>query len=330
MSFSASYDVDIAKKYGVSAASLYNKLIFLSRHTKREDKYCFKTAKEIEDELGITPRVQMTAISKLEEGGLIVTKNTYIMGTRIKCKHFYVCDRSVVGDEESDLYKTSKSDEEIENADLYKTLKSENTQSSESDSTDCDESLGNSQTVITKHRNSYILTTPEKKEKFDNALLLIKEKLNRPLGIREKLTCKNWIEENYEPEMIELAVEDNLFRGDGFGFKYVTETLKAWKKKGITNIIQARNFVLDHHVANIKLMASRKERELQKDGLEEEILDRNRYIDLQSWRDELNKLYRIGLYDELIKTYELTSRKEVLDYLSEEIQDLIISKLKQK
>lgn len=88
--YSASYDVDLAKKYGLEAAALFNKLVFLSRYSNREDGYCWKTAKELEDELGITKRQQERAIKILENAGLIKTKVTYISGTLSRCKHFKV------------------------------------------------------------------------------------------------------------------------------------------------------------------------------------------------------------------------------------------------
>ena len=87
---SASYDVDLAMKVGVVAAVLFNKIVFLSRYTEREDGYCWRTAEEFERELGISRKQQEVAIKKLEEAGLIVTKNTYITNTKIKCKHFKV------------------------------------------------------------------------------------------------------------------------------------------------------------------------------------------------------------------------------------------------
>lgn len=89
---SASYDVGIAKEYGLASAVLLNKLIYLSKHTIREDGYCWRTAKELEDELGLTPKQQALAIQKLEEAGIIETKNTYIINTHIKCKHFKITD----------------------------------------------------------------------------------------------------------------------------------------------------------------------------------------------------------------------------------------------
>lgn len=88
MHYSASYDVELAKEYGLEAAALFNKLVYLSKFTSREDGFCWKTAKELEDELGITKRQQERAVKILEDAGLIETKVTYIMGTLSRCKHF--------------------------------------------------------------------------------------------------------------------------------------------------------------------------------------------------------------------------------------------------
>lgn len=108
---SASYDVGIAKKYGINCAILLNKLIYLSKYTAREDGYCWRTSKELEDELGLTRFQQDKAIKKLEEEGIIETKNTYISGTQVKCKHFKLIVKSEIKETYiSDLRETYKSD----------------------------------------------------------------------------------------------------------------------------------------------------------------------------------------------------------------------------
>ena len=92
---SASYDVGVAKKFGINCAVLLNKLNYLCSYTVREDGFCWRTAAELENELGLTRTQQELAIKKLEDAGIIETKNTYIVGTQIKCKHFKVllkCD----------------------------------------------------------------------------------------------------------------------------------------------------------------------------------------------------------------------------------------------
>jgi hypothetical protein len=90
--YSASYDVDMAKEYGLEAAALYNKLVYLARYTAREDGFCWKTSKELENELGLS-KFQISRAEKiLVNAGLIETKVTYITGTVNRCKHYRVID----------------------------------------------------------------------------------------------------------------------------------------------------------------------------------------------------------------------------------------------
>jgi uncharacterized phage protein (TIGR02220 family) len=121
---SASYDVGVAKKYGINSAVLLNKLIYLSRYTSRNDGYCWKTSKELEDELGLSRYQQDIAIKKLTEENLIETKNTYIIGTQIKCKHF----KLLLDISKCDLRETNKSIDlrETDISDLRETNKSVN------------------------------------------------------------------------------------------------------------------------------------------------------------------------------------------------------------
>jgi hypothetical protein len=108
---SASYDVGIAKKYGIQCAVLLNKLLYLSNYSSREDGYCWRTAKELEDELGLTRNQQDLAIKKLVDEGIIEVKNTYIVGTQVKCKHFRIISKSqMIESSKCDLLESSKSE----------------------------------------------------------------------------------------------------------------------------------------------------------------------------------------------------------------------------
>lgn len=106
---SASYDIGIAKELGIASAVLLNKLMYLAKFTPREDKFCWRTQKELEEELGLTRYQQELAIKKLEEAGLIETKNTFIIGTQIKCRHFRVLF-DLLETSKCDLLETSKRD----------------------------------------------------------------------------------------------------------------------------------------------------------------------------------------------------------------------------
>lgn len=108
---SASYDVDIAKKYSIKAAVLLNKLIYLQRYTPREDGFCWRSASELHDELGMSRKEQEKAIKILENAGILETKNTYIMGTQKKCKHFKISEQFINPEiDKSDFYQRDKSE----------------------------------------------------------------------------------------------------------------------------------------------------------------------------------------------------------------------------
>lgn len=132
--YSASYDVDLARKYGLEVAALFNKLVYLSRYTSREDGFCWRTAKELEEELGISKFQQERATKILEKLGLIETKVTYIQGTMTRCKHFKLCAN----------YSLSESKE---------TLLSVSQETSLSVSAETSLSNNNNHTVIIKHNN---------------------------------------------------------------------------------------------------------------------------------------------------------------------------------
>lgn len=135
MALSASYDVDIAIEYGLPAAALLNKLVFLCRHTPREDGWCWRTAQELQDEIGIGPKALRNAINVLTKAGIIEVKNTYIVRTQTKCRHFFITnygyeklhlgkcdcaerDKSEVGERDKSLYIGSNQIGVINNNDL--------------------------------------------------------------------------------------------------------------------------------------------------------------------------------------------------------------------
>ena len=89
---SASYDVDVAKEYGIPAAILLNKLLYLQQYSKRKDGFCWRSSAELSDELALSDRQLRKATSALEGAGVIETKVTYIDGTLTKCKHYHIID----------------------------------------------------------------------------------------------------------------------------------------------------------------------------------------------------------------------------------------------
>lgn len=83
----AGYNVELAKKYGIVVAIVLNRLVFLHKNTSREDGFTWQTAKDWEEHTGLSDYQVKKALDKLAELKIIELKNTYIIGTQIKCRH---------------------------------------------------------------------------------------------------------------------------------------------------------------------------------------------------------------------------------------------------
>ena len=190
---SASYDVDIARELGLPASALLNKLNYLSRYTKRKDGFCWRTAEELERELGISRKQQELAIKKLEEAGYIETKNTYIEDTHIKCKHFRVLI------EKSDI-------EEREISDFDKRYKSEIDKKGKS--------INNNNTLIEKHNNNINnIYNPETTKK-------IIDYLNKKLDSNYRYNNKKTI------ELIKARINQGFTEEDFY--KVIDKKINEW------------------------------------------------------------------------------------------------------
>ena len=208
---SASYDVGIAKKYGIQCAVLLNKLLYLSKYTSREDGYCWRTAKELEDELGLTRNQQELAIKKLEDAGIIETKNTYIIGTQIKCKHFKIIVKS-------EIQESNKSD-------LLESRKSEMLESNKS--------VNNNKTIIENNNNIYTGETINKKEELYE---LVESNFGRTLSPLEYEEISKW-EDN---EITRYAIKESVLRR-ALSVKYINAIIRDCEAKGIKTIKSIRN-----------------------------------------------------------------------------------------
>ena len=98
----AGYNVELAKKFGIVTAIVLNRLVFLHKNNKRKDGFTWQTAKDWESHTGLSDYQVKKALDKLVELNIIEMKNTYIIGTQIKCRH----QRFIL---KSDFQETSKS-----------------------------------------------------------------------------------------------------------------------------------------------------------------------------------------------------------------------------
>lgn len=90
MNLTAGYNADVARVYGINEALLLDSITFWSRNSRRKDGYCWFTADEFEIKTAVKEKAMKRAIDKLVSAGIIEVKNTYIIGTQKRCRHFKI------------------------------------------------------------------------------------------------------------------------------------------------------------------------------------------------------------------------------------------------
>lgn len=167
--------------------------------------------------------------------------------------------------------------------------------------------------------NACLLTSHAREEAVENYISFIVDKTGRPISTVEHRILVHWVETGINPDLVHLAVEDNLFRNDRFNLRYVQKTLDEWRSHGITNVRDAKNFVLDRHVDNLSQMAASIADKNCNDELRESIVFKNEAADLQGTRDYIIDLFRQRRYDSMMGLLKITYHKDIFDYLPEEI-----------
>ena len=167
-------------------------------------------------------------------------------------------------------------------------------------------------------KDASLLASRAREEAVDSLVHLVVDLIGRPLSSLERRICVRWVSENADTDLIQLALEDNLYR-DRFDLKYVDETLNSWKEQGISELRDARNNILDNHVRNVSYMAGEIARQRYNDDLADSIFQKNQTTDLQGTRDYIIDLFRQRRYESVMSMIDITYHKEILDYLPEEI-----------
>jgi len=166
---------------------------------------------------------------------------------------------------------------------------------------------------------AYVRTTRAREEAVNELLSYVVDQIGRPLSSIERRVLVRWVEQEINPEMIRIAVQDNLFRQDRFDLRYVKTTLDEWKERGIDNPRDARNFILNRRVDKLSYVAAEIADENYNEKLAEKIMMRSEAADLQGTRDYIIELFRNGRRDSAVGMINNTYHKDVLDYLPQEI-----------
>lgn len=105
MELTAGFNADIARVYGIVEALLLDTISFYSRETRRNDGFCWFTTDEFYLKTAVKKDAMARAIKHLVNEGVIEVKNTYIIGTQTKCRHF-----RIVGEIKSERYELRQSE----------------------------------------------------------------------------------------------------------------------------------------------------------------------------------------------------------------------------
>lgn len=162
MSITVGYNADVARKYGIVEAMLLEQIEFYARSSRRKDGYCWFTAKEFELRTAVKTDSMRRAINKLLDAKMIETKNTYIVGTQIKCRHFKII--SPVETEYMEIQEFEMLD--LQQSDYSETPQSDSGKMRESDSSKMPQSVNSLDRAKTelKHIQSEKVINKEAKE----------------------------------------------------------------------------------------------------------------------------------------------------------------------
>lgn len=105
MDITAGFNADVARVYGIVEALLLDTISFYSRGTRRNDGFCWFTTDEFYLKTAVKKDAMARAIKHLVSEGVIEVKNTYIIGTQTKCRHF-----RIVGEIKSERYELRQSE----------------------------------------------------------------------------------------------------------------------------------------------------------------------------------------------------------------------------
>ncbi len=139
----------------------------------------------------------------------------------------------------------------------------------------------NTKVIPSKYYTNYLsnkdITRASSAEKKEEApvrfIKTIENLIGRKTRYEEKSIVNRWYSsKRYDLKVIELAIIDNLFRGDKFHLKYVEDELSLWSYNGINDEIAARNWIVDNAYYNAEARA-RDSLERKKDFFTEEELD---------------------------------------------------------
>ena len=230
--YSARYDVNMAKKYGIEAATLYSKLLYLMKYSNRTDGFCWKSAKELESEIGLSKYQQSRAEKILVKAGLIETKVTYIAGTLKRCKHFKIINNFLLSESKETELSESK-ETELSLKESKETIHSESKETSLSlNNSKYNNSINNNTSNIQNPLNCLIegFTDNEKLKETLQDFIIMRKTINVPLTERALKICFHKLEVLGKNDAERIAILEQSIERGWRGIFALKEPLKAEKE----------------------------------------------------------------------------------------------------
>ena len=331
-----SYSVRIARKYGMNAALLFNNIYYWVRLNYSDGRNYYDgyywTYNKCEAFAFYFPELSENqiryAFKKLIDEGLIKTgnynkskfdKTLWYTITEKGYKEFNGGELPTEPDNTSNMQNQHiriSDDEMFEMGDFPPLDEDSHTSSCEDSHSDTKQIPNNK----TKRKTNGFLTVSGSVIPNDPLVERISEILGRSLRYKEKEVLHCWLEEGIDTEVIQVALEDNDYRGVRNSLIYVDETIRQMIGHGVKTSLEAKNYVLDHHVENTKILAG-KVANGNKDKYDV-IVNSNRECYIQEWRDAIVKLYSEHNLSELRRLGRVVSQ-DVAEYLSPEISAIL-------
>lgn len=133
-----------------------------------------------------------------------------------------------------------------------------------------------------------LLRARDDKKKVENLIFYVEEKIGKQLDLKNRQVCQDIISDGFDPELVGIAIEDNLFL-EKFNMSSVIKKLRWWKKFNINDAVAANNDILDAKWENTYSFAIRKAKEKNPYMSDEE---RKEFVDQFMERSEVDQIRR--------------------------------------
>lgn len=176
-----------------------------------------------------------------------------------------------------------------------------------------------------------LLRARDNAEKVENFVSFVEEKLQKTLDLQDRQECKTIIDDQYDPALIEVSIEDNLFRGSRFKMFPVRKQLMRWRNEGVTSPTDAWNDILEARLDNLLSLAQQKAEEknpymteAERSKFVDAIIENSDAYEIRKRRDQAIAAFEDRKYGKAVEIAENaeTNGTSIFNYLPTELQQI--------